>query len=442
MGLSSNGLRLPSALVMASPKAFPFTWSPTWFRPQESVWSLSYKLSVANLTPTKRIQDELLWPLRRTPLGWLVTEKRRGAKWLAELLGVPEALAETAFLNDLVVLGVDDLLLSRHLRHCPECLKHHFHSPLYQFLLLDTCPIHNVPLQEGCPHCSTSLAGHPLDVSPDARCLHCGNGLIEQPADWLEVVQAETDVRPLIARRQQLCKRLNKGYIEGALSQYQRKGKTNGTVETLRSYLADDDTHRLEMNEFMVRELETSRLSAEEFWTALDACRNALYNVYAQLPDRHADAFKRDYAPGFIERQLALPMGNKAVAAYRLAEEFLGVLAPPANRGDVPEISQRRFNKSFFEDHLDTSDHVQRLPISTGIAMAPLIVQSLYVDALEYLVAGKPGRPWTLWALEPDSFKYPVRWFGITTGKPTFKYQIKVVTQATKRRLQEILATI
>lgn len=424
---------------MLSSKAFPFTWSPAWFRPEESVWSLAYKISVANLTPTRRIQDELLWPLRRTALGWLVPEERRGAKWLADLLGVPEALAESAFLNDLVVLGVDDLLLSRHLRYCPECLKHHFHSPLYQFLLLDACPIHNVPLQEGCPHCSTSLAGHPLDVSPDTRCL-CGNALVEQPLDWLEVVHAEMDVRPLITCRQQLRTRLNKGYIEGAVPT--RKGKILGAVETLRSYLASDNTHRLEINEFMVPELETRSLNAEEFWAALDACRNGLYSVYAQLPDRHADAFKRDYMPGFIERHLALPIGNKAVAAYRLVEEFLGVLAPPVNRGEAPEPSQRKFNKAFFEDHLETSDYTQRVPISIGCAMTPLVVQSLYVDALEYLVAENPGRPWTLWALEPDSFKYPVRWFGITTGKPTFKYQIKVVTHATKRRLQEILATI
>ncbi|MDO9468583.1 MAG: hypothetical protein Q7J36_14890 [Thiobacillus sp.] len=195
------------------------------------------------------------------------------------------------------------------------------------------------------------------------------------------------------------------------------------------------------MNEFMVAKFVDYPLTANDVWAAMVSCRNALYSIFAQIPDKHADAFEAEYNMAFLEPRVVMPLGHPAVAAYRLLEQFLGILAPPNKGWELPEMSPRKFNRDFFAEHLDTYGHSQRLPISAGAAMAPLIVQSLYLDALEYVLSSTADRPWTLWAYDQHSFKNPVRWFALTTGKLSFQYQITVVTLATKARLQQILTS-
>lgn len=425
---------------MSQAKPFPFTWLPGWFRPHESTWSLAYRLSLANLITAEQVYNQLLSPLRSSPFDWLMAGKG-GDQWLADLLGIPKSLADTAFLDDLVGVRVEEHLLAKHLRYCPACLKEQFHSALFQFLPLEACPIHKIPLQDGCPHCGKSTRRHALENAPETRCHSCGGLFLEPPTNWLEVVNAKVGTLPLTKCRKRLQTRKNKGYLEGAVPNYGSMHQGLCSVESLRAYLASEPMPRVEINEFMVPSLVPPRMSSEDLWSAMDSCRNALYSLHGQFPDGHANCFKEEYAAAFIERRLGLPLSNPAVGAYRLVEEFLGFLAPPNKRWELPSLSPRRFNKDFFAEYLETTDHNQRLPMSVGCAMAPLIVQALYLDALEYILAGKPDHPWTFWALEPDSFKYPVRWYGLATGKSTYKYQITVVTAASKNRLQEILAT-
>lgn len=443
-------------------KAFPFTWLPGWFIPHESTWSLAARIAVANHVPTRQVHEELFAPLGLSPYSWLIGGEE-GSQWLADLLGLQKSLANTAFLDDLIEPGVDDKLRAKHLRYCPECLKQHFHSALFQFSLLEKCPIHRLPLQDSCPHCGTTNHRQALDVAPETRCPKCEMAFIPDERNWREVVNTKVNSLPLTKARKRLAARKDKGYIqsgapqirdtdngdahsscsvEGANIRIGRMTNILASARNVRTFVASDSRPRIEMNEFMAHKLVEGGLRPDDVWAAMDACRNALYGLYSQLPDRHVDKFKLEYSAAFVDTSFFTPpLGSPAVAAYRLVEEFLGLSAPPNKGWELPQLSPRRFNKDFFVEHLDTSDHLQRLPTSVGVGMAALIVQSLYVDALEYVLDGRPDRPWTLWAREPDSFNYPVRWFGLATGKPGYNYQITAVTLATKARLQELLAS-
>lgn len=416
-------------------KTFPFTWLPGWFRPHESLWSLAYRLGVANRVPTKQIYEELFAPLQLSQYGWLMAGKG-GARRLADLLGVPISIASTAFIDDVVSARVEEEKLAKHLRYCPLCLKDHFHSVLFQFHVLAKCPVHHVPLEDVCPHCKKTNHRHALEVTLEANCLHCGKPFLDRVPDWRAVVDTKVVSLPLTKCRQRLLRRKGKGYLEGALAPGESEPQ-----EILRSFVASKARPRIEMNEFMVPKLVDYPLRADDVWAAMVSCRNALYSIFAQIPDRHADAFEAEYYMAFLEPRVVAPMGHPAVAAYRLLEQFMGILAPPNKGWELPEMSPRKFNKDYFSEHLDTYDHSQRLPINAGVAMAPLIVQSLYLDALEYVLSSTADRPWTIWAHDQHSFKYPVRWFALTTGKSNYQYQITVVTLATKARLQQTLTS-
>jgi len=56
------------------------------------------------------------------------------------------------------------------------------------------------------------------------------------------------------------------------------------------------------------------------------------------------------------------------------------------------------------------------------------------------VIASTDDKPWTLWAYDRNSFKYPVGWFALATNKSGYQYQVTAMTLATKSRLQETLA--
>lgn len=62
-------------------------------------------------------------------------------------------------------------------RYCPLCLKACFHTPLFQFPVVLTCPHHGVPLMNRCPHCGkpiATLASKPGSDQALFCCVACG----------------------------------------------------------------------------------------------------------------------------------------------------------------------------------------------------------------------------------------------------------------------------
>ena len=64
------------------------------------------------------------------------------------------------------------LLFARWLRYCPTCLQGGFHATVHQCLLLQQCPIHNLPLRQQCPSCRRLIA-YRMDPSSVAHPYGC-----------------------------------------------------------------------------------------------------------------------------------------------------------------------------------------------------------------------------------------------------------------------------
>ena len=106
---------------------------------------------------------------------------------LAQLLGEPvELLAEC---DPSSLGGWGHGLFLDTVRICPECLRLGYHSVLFSLKILRTCPIHDLPLLDRCPH------GDPID---EDKCI----GVFRQPGSCrcgaLSLFTDQTCRRPLM----------------------------------------------------------------------------------------------------------------------------------------------------------------------------------------------------------------------------------------------------
>lgn len=96
---------------------------------------------------------------------------------LQELLGLRSWQVESLFLTPALVTN------GRHvasvLRFCPECLALGRHFTLFQYELIDACPVHGLELLSQCPQCSasTSYELHPNLFKYPYGCWRCGRQL-------------------------------------------------------------------------------------------------------------------------------------------------------------------------------------------------------------------------------------------------------------------------
>lgn len=81
-----------------------------------------------------------------------------------------------------------ELICSTHsLRYCPLCLNNCFHSPYFQFALIEECPYHHVPLIMECLHCGRALGVpqfFPGNFSHPMCCQSCQRNLIDGHFSW------------------------------------------------------------------------------------------------------------------------------------------------------------------------------------------------------------------------------------------------------------------
>lgn len=50
-----------------------------------------------------------------------------------------------------------------------------------------------------------------------------------------------------------------------------------------------------------------------------------------------------------------------------------------------------------------------------------VVEEGVYLDALEFVIESTVDKPWTLWAYDEKSFKYPVGWYALTTNKSGYQ---------------------
>ncbi|WP_156885738.1 hypothetical protein [Massilia niastensis] len=125
--------------------------SPQLFVPYETAWAWSAKLAAANALSAFEVAGLMGIPATHPP-SLLPPRTPRAALTLGRNMGVPTWQVKQAF------LGGDPQslhpLMSEFLRRCPACVRLGYHLILHQMRVLDTCPLHHVPLREHCARCA------------------------------------------------------------------------------------------------------------------------------------------------------------------------------------------------------------------------------------------------------------------------------------------------
>lgn len=129
--------------------------SPQLFAPYETAWAWSAKLAAANALSAFEVAALMGIPATQ-PRSLLPLRIPRAALTLGRSMALPSWRVKQAFLGgDLECLHP---LMSDFLRRCPACVRLGYHLILRQMRVLDTCPLHHVPLREHCARCAAHLA--------------------------------------------------------------------------------------------------------------------------------------------------------------------------------------------------------------------------------------------------------------------------------------------
>lgn len=113
-------------------------WPSTRPRPFESAWSICGTALVLN-----RIRADELKKLIGIP-GQSEVNLRTGQGidflTFSSLLDVDEERLRQGFLSSMGFVGAR---LHKHVHHCPDCLKHGYHSAFFEWDIVNRCPVHN-----------------------------------------------------------------------------------------------------------------------------------------------------------------------------------------------------------------------------------------------------------------------------------------------------------
>lgn len=173
--------------AQASPPAQE-RWLPQWVSPHESAWCLVLKYAIANA----RRADELI-PLLRSrsdhPLD-LVTGY--GLRKPFPLIAPGEAIV-AGTLRAYAPRWRNGLAVERkHLRYCPACITHVYHSSWQQIWAIENCPVHEAELTIRCVHCNSLMPPPELSdawIKREFNCKKCrrplGTRKVGEPARWV-----------------------------------------------------------------------------------------------------------------------------------------------------------------------------------------------------------------------------------------------------------------
>lgn len=163
----------------------PGTWWPGYsippHVPYESFWSWIHKFAYQNQTSTDVIRQLFRAPMLghrvttrdlRDPAGWdlnrlqILWQRPAGEGFILDYLGATPP-------------SIWRVMTWEHLRYCPACAEFGYHTPLFQVRGIGQCPIHEIQLDEACPHCHQAI---PYQATPNALwtpygCPTCGHPL-------------------------------------------------------------------------------------------------------------------------------------------------------------------------------------------------------------------------------------------------------------------------
>jgi hypothetical protein len=97
----------------------------------------------------------------------------RASERLAQAIGIEPALWDQARGADLLAGRHGLKVLVPEIRYCRTCLERGNHSALFQLPQIARCPLHDAPLQIGCPHCGRYMSTNPSSLARNH--LYCGS---------------------------------------------------------------------------------------------------------------------------------------------------------------------------------------------------------------------------------------------------------------------------
>lgn len=136
-------------------------WDATLVRPYESLWSLVNRFAFLHRPAWHSLSADLRWGHSFGIFQSLVerpADPKKLSAWLNRHRGAAELLqlSKSALLRS--CLPTWDFEESYpELRFCSQCLREAFHSPVFQWVGLDRCPLHQLRLRTGCPHCGHQI---------------------------------------------------------------------------------------------------------------------------------------------------------------------------------------------------------------------------------------------------------------------------------------------
>ncbi len=146
--------------VVVGSKRSQYLWHESFARPGESLWSLIQKFMLINkLTHSEMrqlfVKKEAVRYTYEELTNWSCLDSSMVGKHLdLDPNVLAQAVDDYYFLPD---EGQSVARSKQELRYCPECIKHAFHSPLFQQYWLKQCPLHRVDLMSRCPSCNIEL---------------------------------------------------------------------------------------------------------------------------------------------------------------------------------------------------------------------------------------------------------------------------------------------
>lgn len=134
-----------------------YTARPEWSSSGESMWMRLSKFSYCNRLSVAELVG--LFGATQPDIGVGSVDLRQADHWntqaLATILNTSADDVLSGFCNRTLqpIFG----RAAAELRYCPACLKLGFHAAWFQWLHIERCPLHDLPLRTGCMRCKSSI---------------------------------------------------------------------------------------------------------------------------------------------------------------------------------------------------------------------------------------------------------------------------------------------
>jgi hypothetical protein len=163
-------MQTPAVAVHPHESSWRYTARPEWSSSGESIWMRLSKFSYCNRLSVIELIVLFGSDNENSDAGFCTHDLRPTSLWklqaLATIMNISTTDVQSGFCSTLVPLQGR---CATELRYCPACLELGFHAAWFQWLSIERCPLHGLPLTFGCALCKSPIPyvmGHDLAAKP------------------------------------------------------------------------------------------------------------------------------------------------------------------------------------------------------------------------------------------------------------------------------------